>query len=312
METPSSNAQPEPARAGESPLRLNTTSENPNHRSKIDLLALDLDGTILGDQFTISARVLDALSEAERRGVRVTIATGRPVEVTRPFVQAVRVNAPAICLQGGLIYDFTTEKVLHELTLPHELGCTLADLERQHPAWQAVVYAGDALYISSIRYDQGFYASLLGKSLAVRTNLCEALGGQNPQKVLFIVPAEDAPLALNVLKGVAGECATVVQSHALFVEVNPSGADKGAGLARLAEDLGIPRERVMAIGDQDNDATMIAWAGLGVAMGNASAASKAVADWVAPPVNEDGAAVAIERFVFGREARGYRAPHTSM
>jgi Cof subfamily protein (haloacid dehalogenase superfamily) len=271
-----------------------------NPKSKIDLLALDLDGTLLDEHFHISNRVLNALAETVRHGVRVTIATGRPVEVTRPFVQAVGVNAPAICMQGGVIYDFATEAMLHQLTLPHDLGCTLTDLERKYPAWQAVVYASDALYISSMRYDMDFYAALLGTNLTVRDNLCDALNQRDPQKVLYIVPPQDAPLALSELKKTAGERAVVVQSHALFVEVNPPEAHKGAGLARLASALGIPRERVMAIGDQDNDATMLAWAGVGVVMGNGSPASKAAADWVAPSISEDGVAVAIERFILGR------------
>ncbi len=267
----------------------------------IELLALDLDGTILDDRFHISMRVLDELRKAEQQGVRVTIATGRPVEVTRPFVQAVRVNAPAICLQGGLIYDFETERTLHELTLPHELGCELIALERQYRAWQAVTYAAGALYVSSIRYDRSFYGGLLGTSLQVREDPCLALDGHDPQKVLFIVPPEDAENALIVLRALVAARATVVQSHAWFVEVNPRGAEKGAGLARLAQDLGIARGQVMAIGDQDNDASMVAWAGIGVAMGNGSAACKTVANWIAPPIDQDGAAVAIERFILSRK-----------
>jgi hypothetical protein len=74
---------------------------------------------------------------------------------------------------------------------------------------------------------------------------------------------------------------------------------KGDALRRLAAHLDIPQAQVMAVGDQDNDTAMIAWAGLGVAMGNGSPAVKAIADWVAPSVAEDGAAVAIERFVLG-------------
>jgi Cof subfamily protein (haloacid dehalogenase superfamily) len=270
-----------------------------NQKSKIELLALDLDGTLLDEHFHISQRVLDALAAAVHCGVRVTIATGRPVGVTRPFVQAVGVNAPAICMQGGVIYDFATETMLHQLTLPHDLSCTLVGLEGQYPAWQAVVYAPDAMYVSSLRYEMDFYEALLGTDLTVRDDLCVALGRRDPQKVLYIVPPQDAPLALSELKGLAGERAVVVQSHALFVEVNPTGAHKGAGLARLAKTLGIPRERVMAIGDQDNDETMLAWAGVGVVMGNGSPASKAAADWVAPSIHEDGVAAAIERYILG-------------
>jgi len=70
-------------------------------------------------------------------------------------------------------------------------------------------------------------------------------------------------------------------------------------LARLAAHLGIKREETMAIGDNDNDAEMLAWAGLSVAMGNATPKTKAAADYIAPSISEDGAAEAIERFILG-------------
>jgi len=72
------------------------------------------------------------------------------------------------------------------------------------------------------------------------------------------------------------------------------------GLAWLAEHLSVPQSQVMAVGDQDNDAPMVAWAGLGVAMGNGSVPCKAAADWIAPPISKDGAAAAIERFALGQ------------
>jgi release factor glutamine methyltransferase len=278
---------------------VNPESSIVKSKSSIELIAFDLDGTVLNAEFKVSPRVLAALHAAVQRGVRVTIATGRPVPVTRPFAEMLGVNAPVLAMQGGLIYDLASETTLHELTLPHELACAILDLEREHPAWQAVSFIGDSIHISSIRYPPDFYTSLLGANLQVHADLCAALDKRDPDKILFVVPPEDAPAGLAELRRIVGDRATVVQSHALFVEANPLEAHKGAGLARLAADLGIPRERVMAIGDQDNDATMIAWAGLGVAMANGSPAAKAAANWIAPPIGEDGAAIAIERFVLG-------------
>ena len=89
---------------------------------------------------------------------------------------------------------------------------------------------------------------------------------------------------------------TVVPSHPILVEGIPAGLSKATGLAWLAEYLGIGREAVLAVGDNDNDAAMLAWAGVGVAMGNSSPAALAAADWVAPSVAEDGAAAALEKF----------------
>jgi hydroxymethylpyrimidine pyrophosphatase-like HAD family hydrolase len=89
----------------------------------------------------------------------------------------------------------------------------------------------------------------------------------------------------------------VTQSLDHLVEVTAPEASKGQALARLAAHLGVAQSATMAIGDHDNDVSMIAWAGLGVAMGNASPAAKSAADVIAPPLEEEGAAWAIERYV---------------
>jgi hydroxymethylpyrimidine pyrophosphatase-like HAD family hydrolase len=93
----------------------------------------------------------------------------------------------------------------------------------------------------------------------------------------------------------------IVPSHPYLIEGVPSEVTKGSGLAWLAEYCNIPKTEVMAMGDNDNDVPMIEWAGLGVAVENASMAAKAAADWIAPAVNNDGAAVAIEKYLLCEE-----------
>jgi hypothetical protein len=123
------------------------------------------------------------------------------------------------------------------------------------------------------------------------------LDKHKPVKFLFIAePIQADRIEAAMRRRFEGQM-EIVRSHANFVEGNPLGVSKGDALCRLAHHLGIPQERVMAIGDQGNDVAMIAWAGVGVAMGNASPAATAVADWIAPPLSEDGAAVAIEHFI---------------
>jgi len=97
----------------------------------------------------------------------------------------------------------------------------------------------------------------------------------------------------------AGLSLAVVPSHPILVEGLPPGLSKATGLAWLAESLGIEREAVLAVGDNDNDVPMLEWAGVGVAMGHSSPAARAVADWIAPDVAHDGAAVALEKYVLG-------------
>jgi hypothetical protein len=89
----------------------------------------------------------------------------------------------------------------------------------------------------------------------------------------------------------------VVRSSNVLIEVFPVNVSKGHALAALADHLGVSQSEVMAIGDHDNDIEMLAWAGLGVVMGNGSEAAKAVAQVIAPPIDEDGAAWAIEKFI---------------
>ena len=112
----------------------------------------------------------------------------------------------------------------------------------------------------------------------------------------LIEPDEAEGVLTELRQQFAGQM-ELTRSHAKIVEGNPLGVSKGDALRRLAEHFGIPQAEVMAIGDQENDMPMIAWAGFSVAMGNGSPAVKSAADWIAPPVTEDGAAVAIERFI---------------
>lgn len=262
----------------------------------IKLLAIDLDGTTVNHDIEIRPRVIAAVHAAREKGVWVAIATGRNVPSTRPFVEQLGASGPTICNQGGLIYDFKTERILHKITLDHALACDLAALEREHPTWKAVMYQGDHIYITDPEFF-GRMGSLVGWQPIPTHDLCHVLDGVDADKILFTVEPTEAPRALEITRTFVGDRAIVVQSHAMFVEINPLGADKGSGLAWLANHLGIAREQVMAIGDQGNDLTMIEWAGLGVAMGNGNALTKAAADWIAPSIDDDGAAVAIEKFV---------------
>ena len=86
------------------------------------------------------------------------------------------------------------------------------------------------------------------------------------------------------------------------------GVSKSARMSRVAERLGVRREETIAMGDGDNDIEMLEWAGLGIAMGNGMPAVKAAADWIAPPVDEDGVAVALRRFVLGSQLSANAGP----
>jgi len=264
----------------------------------IRLVALDLDGTLMGEDQVISVRARRAIATAQERGVTVTLATGRMYDVTRKYARALNLTAPLICYQGGLIQASDSETPIYRATMERALVREMLDWQRER-GWHLMLYAGDEVFVVEQKYPEAFYRLLVGERVAWVDDLYTILEQHEPVKFIVVAEATEADrIEIEMRERFRGRM-EVMRSHELFVEGNPLGVSKGDALERLAAHLGIPQGQVMAVGDQGNDAPMIAWAGVGVAMGDGSMAAQAVADWVAPPLAEDGAAVAIERFVLG-------------
>lgn len=261
----------------------------------IQLVALDLDGTLMGADLLISPRVRAAIAHTLERGVIVTLATGRMFSATAPFAESLGIDAPLICYQGGWIQGVHTE-ILHRVALARDLAHQAVAMGRAR-GWHTILYADGQLFVDSLRRSRTYYETFLGPDPRADTELAIVLDRHQPDKVLFVAePQEIADIAKELIDRF-GTSADVVQSHSNFIEVVPRNVNKGQSLAWLAEREGIAPEAVLAVGDQQNDLTMLAWAGTGVAMGNAVSAVRSSADWIAPPLEEDGAAAALERFV---------------
>lgn len=259
----------------------------------IRLLALDLDGTLFDFSFQFSPRVRWTIAQAQRRGLAVTLATGRSITSTRPFAKELDIREPLICYQGGWIAEYNG-RVLHRVALDRNLAAQIIDFAQAHD-WHVNLYRDGQLYLTELRHPISFYEGLLNPAAQHVPDL-HALLDRDPDKILIVAEGNGDEILAGLRERFDGQV-EIVRSHDLFIEANPLNVDKGTGLAWLAGRLGVPQSQVMAVGDQDNDAPMVAWAGVGVAMGNGSPACKAVADWIAPTLTEDGAAVAIERFI---------------
>jgi len=262
----------------------------------IRLLALDLDGTLMDDDQVISPRVRCAIAAAQERGVAVTLATGRMFDVALTFAQDLGITAPLICYQGGLIQAPDSDVPLYRATMEPALMREVLEWQTRR-GWHLALYADNDVFLAEQRHSETFYRDMLGERLIWVDDLFSVLEQHEPVKFIVFTEPHEADRIETELRRRFGGRMEVVRSHAVIVEGNPPGVSKGDALRRLAVHLRIPQAQVMAVGDQDNDVSMIAWAGVGVAMGNASPAAKAAADWIAPPLADDGAAVAIERFV---------------
>jgi len=266
----------------------------------IRLAAFDLDGTLIGHDLAFSPRVKAVVAQALAQGVVVTLATGRGPSPTDQFAAQLNLAAPLICFQGCVIYDYRMEHVLHETRLEPAVLPLIVRLAEER-GWNLQFESDDMIYFPRESNHPKQLFDLLKVSNWKRVNNFLADLPEAPHKFILSVhdTAERDALAAELRDSFAKAATpiTVVPSHAILVEGLPYGMSKAVGLEWLADYLHIPREEVLAVGDNDNDAEMLRWAGVGVAMGGGSPAALAAAAWIAPPVKEDGAAAALEKYL---------------
>jgi len=263
----------------------------------IRLLALDLDGTIIDSRMRVSPRVRRALRSAVDAGVHVILASGRFFRTVRLFAQDLGIEEPLICYQGALIQDPNSAQVYFKRGVPLHLAGEFVNFVQEH-GWDLGICIDDCIYAQHDATRLRFYAeySPVENELQLVDDLRSILSSE-PLKLVVVTEEEQAAMVRDMLQERFAGRLRIMRSFSQFVEGTSLEASKGRALAFLAGRLGATQAETMAIGDNDNDVDMVAWAGLGVAMGNASAAVKAVADYVAPSLEEDGAAEAIERFI---------------
>jgi Cof subfamily protein (haloacid dehalogenase superfamily) len=267
----------------------------------IRLLALDLDGTLVADLHTIPARTRAAIQAATGQGVQVVIATGREYGITKKFVNTLGLTTPIICYQGAWIYDPQTGQSIGNEGLPVAMAHELIELARARRL-MLNLYVDHKAYVEYLTDTGRVLFGSLGTPLLQVKDLKEAITTP-PIKGLICHPASSAGLVAAELKAALNGRLSVFRSLDTLIEVTAPGVSKGRALAVLANHYNIAQDEVMAIGDHDNDIEMIAWAGLGIAMGNASAGARAAADYIAPPLTEEGAAWAIEHFILKEHDR---------
>ena len=251
----------------------------------------------MGEDAILSPRVKDAVRRAMDKGVKFTIATGRAFSSTRLFAQELGVNAPLICYQGGLIKEYLNGQVIYEQSVPLPLAQELIRFTQQRGLHLNVYMDDGRAYVERVTPEARYYTGIAKAPVYPVGDLLAFLD-RDPMKFIIVLSDDGAtePLIAELGALFAGRI-RFVRSYSQFVEGIPLCVSKGHALARLADHLGLPLGETIGIGDNDNDLELVEWAGLGVAMGNASPAVKAAAGYIAPPVDEEGVSEVIERFI---------------
>ena len=268
----------------------------------IKLLVLDIDGTIAGHSNTISEPVKQAIIAAQARGIQVAIATGRMYRSALRFHQDIGSTLPLMAYQGAWIQDPITQKIHRHWAVSREIAYKLLDYFEQ-PELRSLLsvhfYINDQLYVREVTRETKIYAERSDITPIPVGDLRLALTNE-PTKILALSDDTDVidKLLGNLRRQYTPAELYLTTSVATFFEATNASVNKGTAVRYLAEELlGLELANVMAIGDNFNDVEMLEYVGLGVAMGNAPAGVQAIAQWVAPSVEEDGAAVAIEKFL---------------
>jgi Cof subfamily protein (haloacid dehalogenase superfamily) len=265
--------------------------------AQIRLVAFDLDGTLMpADDHQVRPAVKTALRRAHARDVQITLATGRPFAFTHAVAAELGLVTPLICHQGTVIQAMDGRLLRCRTLDPAALAPGLA-LARQR-GWQVYLEGRGKLVLEVGRH----YSESLFAIHSLPTEWVDDLEQVTWANQLGVYWSEGVQTAfLAELEAAFGSQATVMRAHPNFANVVPAGVNKGDALSWLAGWLEIPAEAVLAVGDSENDISMLTWAGTGVAMGGAPGEVVEAADWVAPGLDDDGAAAALERFVLGGE-----------
>lgn len=267
---------------------------------RIRLIALDLDGTLLDAQKTISPRNRAALRRASELGVTVALASGRMTDCIAPTAERLGLDCPIIAYNGAMARGRAADgrPVLFHRPLEARHSKELIDFCRGR--YLLNVYFDDRVYAEDtpeLRHFAELYSARTGAVYEFVPDLGPFEGRDTTKAITVTDPSDRERLHAEWLPRL-GDATTIVRTDPEYLEFMERGTDKGVALVGLCRALGIPIEEAMACGDGDNDAEMLAAAGLGVAMANASPRTLAAADEVSPLTNlEDAVADAVERHV---------------
>lgn len=262
-------------------------------------LVLDIDGTLTNSKKEITEATKNAIWSIAKEGHYVVLASGRPTPGMRRYEKELKMEQYGgylLSFNGAKVVDCQTGDVIYQRLLSHAMVPSLYKFAKENGCG-LITYLGDKV-ISAFEPDEyvALEARINGLEIQVVDNFVEFVD-YDINKCLMTAPADKAPKFEQQLKAEYGEAASIYRSEPFFIEIMPHNVDKAASLSRILETLGLSKEDAICCGDGFNDISMIKYAGVGVAMGNAQPAVKEVADYVTGTNDEDGLVEVINEFI---------------
>ena len=274
---------------------------------KYKLIVLDLDGTLTNSKKEISSRNRETLIRIQEQGIRLVLASGRPTYGIVPLANELRMNEFGgfiLSYNGGEIINWETKEMMYENVLPNEVVPVLYECARSFFDFfigcirlSILTYDGAEIVTENSQDPYVQKEAFLNKMAIRETNDFLTDITLPVAKCLIVGDAGKLiPVESELCIRLQGKI-NVFRSEPYFLELVPQGIDKALSLSVLLENIGMTREEVIAIGDGYNDLSMIKFAGIGIAMGNAQEPVKKAADYITLTNDEDGVAEVIERLL---------------
>jgi Cof subfamily protein (haloacid dehalogenase superfamily) len=246
---------------------------------------------------SLHERTLAALRATRAAGLDVIVVTGRMVQSVRRYLEPAELHEPVICYQGAVVADANGRWLRHE-PIPLELARdVIAAVEAE--GYGLNVYVRDELYVSAVSNAARDYAGFQQLEIHEVGNLLDWLA-EPPTKLVCVGDPDELDGVELRLKQHFGKRLYISKSLPYFLEFAAAGVTKGSGLDFLAAHMGFTPEQTIAFGDGENDVELVEWAGYGIAVENAHAGVKAVADWICPSAEVQGVAQVLEALLDSR------------
>lgn len=290
-----------------------TVTTSPATHGRVRLIATDLDGTLLRDDKSVSARTVAALAAAEDAGIEVFFVTGRPARWMHVVSEHVPGHGLAICANGAAVVDLREgPRIVRVRALPVPAAqAVVAALREVAPN---VTFALERT--GGMHYEPDYPPFFEDDPAATIAPIAKLLTSDSDEaaqpvlKLLARVDDLDPDAFLEQARNVAGDLAEVTRSSpTALLEISGLGVGKASTLAQCCAERGIRSDEVIAFGDMPNDLEMLGWAGRSYAMSNAHPAVLAATAHRTVGNNEDGVAAVIERLLDERPPLEHPRPH---
>lgn len=271
---------------------------------KYKLICMDMDGTLLNDKKEVSERSKKAIKKAHDLGVKVVIATGRIFVSAEYYGDIIGVKAPIIASNGAYVREKDSDRAIYEEGLGQENFQLIVELLKKYNIVPHF-YTDDTIYTEKLIHSSLAYKNAnktLPSNRQVKIQVVNDWGKlfkeTNPRLLKAMAVGEDGEKVKEAKEEFTKlNKFQVVSSMKNSFEVMARTTSKGNALKKICDYYGIDRNEIISIGDNENDISMIKYAGLGVAMGNAEEAVKNIAAYVTATNEEDGVAKVIEKYI---------------